>query len=493
MSNLRSFGPPLCGVLFVSSVLVPRAVAQTPPGPTQAQSPPASNSPDAATEARRRSLEEARAALPQAQPGAWQPQQPGNTSTGLRLQQGPAGTATGVNAAGSFRLIDISLDVIGSVGTSTARNDVIQQLQGGHHDPKQRGFTMQQAELALAGAVDPYFRLDSHITSVIDPDGETIVELEEAYATTTSRPHGLQVKMGHYLPEFGRINPVHLHDWDWGDQPVVVSRVFGGDGLRAPGARVSYIPQTDVYYDFQLGVQNASGETAKSFLANDEVYGEEPIGGRFFQERDVRGLKDSLWTARASSSLTWNDTNVFNYGVSALYGPNATGNDGETFVYGADFVYLWRPVSTDKGWPFFKLQGEWIGRVFDASAQIDENDPLNGADDVVVPGDTLRDHGFFLQGLWGFQRGWSTGLRGEYATGSGESYDAVADTFSRAADFDRTDRLRISPVLVFQPSEFSRIRLQYNYDESDHLGDSGEHSVWITFQTLIGVHQPHRM
>lgn len=398
-----------------------------------------------------------------------------------------------MNAAGAFRLIDISLDVIGSVGTSTARNDVIQQLQGGHHDPKQRGFTLQQAELALAGAVDPYFRVDTHLTSVIDPEGETIVELEEAYATTTSLPYGLQVKAGHYLTEFGRINPVHLHDWDWGDQPVIVSRVFGGDGLRAPGARVSYVPQTETYYEFLLGVQNASGETVKSFLANEEVYDEEGIGGRFFEERDVRAFNDVLWTARASSSISIDDTKVFNYGASMLFGPNATGNAGETFVYGADFVFLWRPVSNDKGFPFFKVQGEWIGREFDAQEQTDENDPLITGDEVLLPGDTLRDHGFFLQGLWGFQRGWSTGLRAEIATGSGESYDADADTFSRALDFDRTDRLRVSPILVYQPSEFTRIRLQYNYDESDHLGDSGEHSIWLTFQTLIGVHQPHRM
>jgi hypothetical protein len=113
----------------------------------------------------------------------------------------------------------------------------------------------------------------------------------------------------------------------------------------------------------------------------------------------------------------------------------------------------------------------------------------------------LRDQGGFLQALWGFQRGWSTGLRGEFATGSGGDYDYPVTgnptntlvTYTRDGDYDRTDRMRISPILVYQPSEFTRIRLQYNYDESDHLGGDGEHTVWLTFQTLIGVHQPHRM
>jgi hypothetical protein len=207
----------------------------------------------------------------------------------------------------------------------------------------------------------------------------------------------------------------------------------------------------------------------------------------------VRSLEDVLYTARLAQSQTPTDTTVLNYGVSALMGPNASGQDSDTLIYGADFVFLWRPESTDKGWPFFKVQGEWMARAFDAAEQLDENDVLDPNDDVVVPGDTLRDHGGFLQALWGFQRGWSTGLRGEYATGSGASYFADTDSFSRDDDFDRTDRMRISPILVYQPSEFTRIRLQYNYDESDHLGGSGEHSVWLTFQTLIGVHQPHRM
>ncbi|MEZ5964276.1 MAG: hypothetical protein R3F56_10560 [Planctomycetota bacterium] len=487
MPPASSCAPRVRVALLLSSFAVGALPAQNTQDPAEAPT-------DAA---RRQSLERARAALaardgrPQAdaeRPGG--AAQGRDTSTGLRLP--PTSTATGLNAGGAFRLIDISLDVIGSVGTSTARDEVIQQLQGGNHDPKQRGFTLQQAELAIAGAVDPYFRLDAHLTSLLDPDGETIVELEEAYATSTSLPLGLQLKAGHFLTEFGRINPVHLHEWDWGDQPLIVSRLFGGDGLRAPGARLSWVLPTDTLTEVIVGVQNARGETTKSFLANEEAYDEAGVGGRRFVARDTKSLRDMLYTARIANSSTLGDSCVLGLGGSALYGANATGSAAETLILGLDFVFLWRPVRTDKGWPFFKVQGEWLTRTFDADQQVDENDPDDPGDDVVVPGDTLRDHGGFLQALYGFRRGWSVGVRGEYATGSGASYDADTDTFSRQADFDRTDRLRLSPMLVYQPSEFSRLRLQYDFDDSDHLRDA-EHSVWLTFQTLIGVHQPHRM
>lgn len=52
---------------------------------------------------------------------------------------------------------------------------------------------------------------------------------------------------------------------------------------------------------------------------------------------------------------------------------------------------------------------------------------------------------------------------------------------------------------MFHPTEFSRIRLQYNYDhalhlEFDGLGSRGKdaHSVWLGFEVLIGSHPAHR-
>src|SRR4030095_9536138 len=93
------------------------------------------------------------------------------------------------------------------------------------------------AELALTGAVDPYFTALANVAYSTDPvTGDTNVELEEAYATTQSLPWGLQAKGGQYLTEFGLINPTHPHAWDWLDQPVVSSRLFGPDGIRAPRA-----------------------------------------------------------------------------------------------------------------------------------------------------------------------------------------------------------------------------------------------------------------
>ena len=393
------------------------------------------------------------------------------------------------NQAGSQPQLMISLDLMTAVGSSTERDDVIRELQGGQHDPRKRGFTLQQAEIQINGAVDPYFRGQFVLVSSLDPDeGETIVEVEEAWLVTQQMPYNLQIKAGHYLTDFGRLNQVHPHAWDFQDQPVMMSRLFGADGLRSPGARVAYLAPTPTYLEFTFGAQNANGETLQSFLANDEVYAERAVGGRFLDDdaRTTRSFGDVLWHGRIATATDFSPATTLGGGVSGLFGPNATGSGADTWIWGADFMFRWRPVDNRRGYPFFKVQGEFFARHFDAAEQVDETDPLNP---ITLPAQSLRDYGGYLYAVYGFGVGWAFGLRGEFATGSGGSYVGNGD-FDRAQDPFRCDRLRLSPLLSYQTSEYSRVRLQYNYDDSDHI-DRKAHSVWLGFEMLLGPHQPH--
>ena len=380
----------------------------------------------------------------------------------------------------TFRLIDISLDALFAAGTSTERDSSIQNLEGGDHDPRRRGFTVQNIELSFSGAVDPYFTGEAHIVYLIDPVvGDTRVELEEAFLTTQALPYGLQLKGGVFFTEFGIINPTHPHAWDWLDQPVINTRLFGPDGLRQAGVRLGWLTPLPWYSEVQVGVQNANGETASSFFANEEFFEERPIGGRPFVAQDVRNLGDLLYLARWVNSWNLSDTVTTKAGFSGLYGPNATGPDGDTWIYGADLKLTWRPTNNFRGWPFFLWQSEVMARDYTADS--------NPAFDL--PRETLHDWGLYTQALHGFYYGWAAGLRYEYVSGSGES---VLTYDGRRNDPFRDDRHRISPLLVWQPSEFSRIRLQYNYDRATHLENGDAHSLWLGVEFLYGAHPAHK-
>ena len=57
-------------------------------------------------------------------------------------------------------------------------------------------------------------------------------------------------------------------------------------------------------------------------------------------------------------------------------------------------------------------------------------------------------------------------------------------------DPQRDMRWRLSPNLTWYPSEFSKVRLQYNYDDRRGFGD--DHSVWLQFEVLLGAHAAHK-
>ena len=63
---------------------------------------------------------------------------------------------------------------------------------------------------------------------------------------------------------------------------------------------------------------------------------------------------------------------------------------------------------------------------------------------------------------------------------------------ARQDDPLRADRLRISPLLLWHPTEFSRLRLQYNYDNTDTLVGGDAHTVWLGAEILYGEHGAHK-
>jgi hypothetical protein len=390
----------------------------------------------------------------------------------------------------ALQLLDLSADLLVAVGGSTEGGESLATLQGGGHDPRARGFTLQNFELSVIGAVDPYFRGEAHAIFFIDPpSGETVVELEEAFLVTTFLPCGFELEVGQMFTEFGRHNPRHPHQWAFLDQPVVNTRLFGPDGMRQVGARLGWLLPTSWFSQVHVGVQNANGETMTSFLSNEEAYEERPVGGRLFVEREVHSLGDLAWLLRWENSFPVARDVTAVVGASGLYGPNATGPRGDTAIWGLDLYLKWRPERHEAGWPFVAWQTEGMGRRFFAESQLDETDPLNP---VVVPSDVLEDWGLATQVLYGFERTWIAGLRGEWATGSGASYDVGTGTLvSRHTDPFRDDRLRLSALLVWQPTEFSRLRLQYNFDDASHLPAGTAHSIWLGFEILWGAHPVH--
>ena len=376
-----------------------------------------------------------------------------------------------VARAGSAYL-NLSFDALMDVGWSTA-SDPSQFLQLGDHDPINRGFSLRNAEIVLDGAVDPYFKGFANVVFKLDKDNETEVELEETYLQSSSLPGNLQVKAGQFFAAFGRQNSQHPHTWAFVDDPLILTRAFGPEGLRNIGAQLSWLAPLPFYTEATLGVFNGQGNTAFSFRnPGEDIMGVNRFHGRTTVDSNLSGPGDLLYVPRISSSFDLTPQQTLVVGASGAFGPNDTGPETRTQIYGFDIYWKWKPANSQAGFPFVSWQTEALYQRFEAGA-----DPS-----FSLPAETLKDWGFYSQVLWGFKQRWVAGLRGEYVNGNDGAYDP--------SDVFRGERTRISPDLTFYPTEFSKIRLQYNYDHGELFGN--EHSVWMQVEFLLGSHGAHK-
>lgn len=383
--------------------------------------------------------------------------------------------SSGSTARAGSAYMNISFGTLLDMGWSTAA-DPSARLQLGDHDPQKRGFTLPNAEIALNGAVDPYFEGFANIVLKLDPNNETSIELEETYLQSTSLPANLQLKAGQFYANFGRQNPQHPHTWAFVDSPIILNRVFGPDGLRNPGAQLSWLAPTPFYTEVFLGVLDGQGGTTFSFrnAGEPDPSGVNRFAGRATLGRRLRGAQDLVFTPRIASSFDVSDTQTLVAGLSGAFGPNDTGPNARTEIYGADAYWKWKPVNAKAGFPFVSWQTEAVLRHFAAGADPLANPPL--------PPEGLRDWGVYTQVVWGFTPRWVTGLRWEYATGNAGAFDPD--------DPYRGERWRFSPVLTFYPSEFSKVRFQYNYDRGEYFPSAS--SFWMQLEFALGAHAAHK-
>ena len=350
------------------------------------------------------------------------------------------------------------------------------QLELGDHDPSKRGFTLRNAELAVDGAIDPYFKGFANIVLKLDHHNETEIELEESFLQSTALPGNLQLKAGQFFAAFGRQNAQHPHTWAFVDQPLILGRAFGPDALRSVGAQLSWLAPTPFYTELFLGVFDGQGSTGFSFRnpGEPDAAGVARYAGRATVDRGLRGAGDVLFVPRLAASFELSDTQTLLAGISGAFGPNDTGPHRRTEVYGADLYWKWKPADAAQGFPYFAWQTELVHRRFSAAA-----DPLAP---LSLPAETLRDTGFYSQVVYGFVPRWNAGLRFDYVEGNRALFDAF--------DPYRGRRQRLSPELTFLPSEFSKVRLQYNHDHGEFFGTA--HSIWLQLEFGLGAHAAHK-
>jgi len=361
--------------------------------------------------------------------------------------------------------LQLSMSGLVTMGGSSVSTDELQQLQAGSHDPQKNGFTLQALALAIRARLDHHSDAMAGIVSHIKADGQSVVELEQAYIHTKDLPYGLSVKAGQYFLDFGEENSHHPDDWDFVDVPFLITRLFGGDKLRSQGIQFAWQLPFASRSTLSLGASNPSGETATSFLYKKG----ESMAGHTLQARDVSGLNDLLYSLKWSNQFSANtSTHQIGFGTSVLFGPNATGDSTDTQIFGLNFDWAWYGNAQSQK-PRFNWRTEWMLRRYEAG---DKNTSSH---------EILRDYGIFSQAVWNLDNDWALGLRAEFADGNKSNFN----------DPLRNNRKRFSVNVTHPLSKSVKWRLQYNRDLDDNLNGNNANSVWLQVVFQAGAHHKH--
>ena len=160
---------------------------------------------------------------------------------------------------------------------------------------------------------------------------------------------------------------------------------------------------------------------------------------------------------------------------------------GKSRTWVVDAVLKWAP-NGDSTRRQLKLQGEYMRRE-------DDGDLVYDVDGLDLAGPYRNEQsGWYLQGVYQFRPRWRVGARYD-ALDSGSPRIALIDDGTlpigalpllRSADPDR-----VSLMLDWNPSEFSRLRAQYSWDGAR---DSGARDRQLRLQYLIGIgaHGAHK-
>jgi hypothetical protein len=155
--------------------------------------------------------------------------------------------------------------------------------------------------------------------------------------------------------------------------------------------------------------------------------------------------------------------------------PLAAAFSGRTRIWVADGVWKWAPDGNATR-TNFKLQGEYL-----QSRRRGDLTP-DGADTAAY---SSSQSGWYLQGVWQFMPRWRLGVRAEQLDGGTPDYGTNSGLYALTGYTPR----KTSLMLDFNPSEFSRVRLQVAQDRSRQ--GATDNQLTLQYQMSLGAHGAH--
>ena len=374
---------------------------------------------------------------------------------------------------GSFNP-DISLILDGRYGSYSNNTDYELPgfMLGGEASRGEQGFHIGHNELVISSNIDDMF-YGKVTTAIADHEGETEVELEEAFINTLALGSGITIKAGRFYSDIGYLNNQHGHAWDFMDAPLVYRGLFGNQ-LIDEGLQVSWVAPTELF--LKLGVEATRGERFPAGGAANDGSGASTV----FAELGGDVGSSHAWQLGFSH---WNaDIDGRESGAHSDGGPVETPSySGDSQLSGIDFTWKWSPNGNSRE-RNLKIQFEYFERDEEGTVELVGSSPLETSTYLG------KQSGWYLQTVYQFMPRWRIGYRYDRLEADNSGSDVLVLEEAGLDDEGHTPE-RSTIMIDYSRSEYSRIRFQFakddSYEESDNL-------FFIQYIVTLGAHGAHR-
>jgi hypothetical protein len=345
---------------------------------------------------------------------------------------------------------------------------------GGEIGPGERSFNLGESEITFSASVDPYF--SANLTVALSPENE--LGVEEAFFRTTSLPAGFSVKGGRFFSGFGYLNEIHAHAWDFIDQPLVYQAFMAGQ-YAEDGVQVKWLAPTDLFLEF--GAETGNGNAFPGTrLERNGLNGVTLFAHTGGDLGDTIGWRAGLsWVDLDAEDRAYEDVDSFGSPVV-----NAFTGSSETWI--ADATLKWTPTG-DSRRRALKLQAEYMERTEDGDLAFD----VDGSN--LLDGYRSRQSGWYVQGVYQFMPRWRVGLRYDEMDSGSTRIGLVRSGELLATDFPLLlpgSPSRVTTMVDWSPSEYSRLRAQYAWDDARDADT--DQQFFVQYIYAIGAHGAHK-
>lgn len=342
---------------------------------------------------------------------------------------------------------------------------------GGEAGLGDEGFSVAHTELLMSASIDDLF-YGSLTAAIATHEGETELELEEAYIETPGIGNGLTLRAGRFLSAIGYLNAQHAHTWDFADAPLIYRGLFGNQ-LGDDGVQLRWVAPTSTY--FMLGGELLSGRGFPAGGAEDGS-GAHTLFARLGGDVGTGHSWQfgvSRWQAEVDSRSGGGHAHGGGDVADVVF-------SGDSAINGVDFVWKWAPHGNARE-SSLKFQAEYFQRDEAGDITIEEDPPETTTYDG-------SQSGWYVQLVYKFMPQWRVGMR--YDQLSADIRGSDADVLGEAGlDDEGHTPTRSSLMLDYAHSESSLVRLQFNQDDS---GPASDAQIYLQYVMSLGAHGAHQ-